>query len=120
MALTAVKRPSDLNLLRKIPEAMQVTVDIVTSQPGFGVNNAKPYHPYGPTITLKLAEDECLYSGRFIKKYIAKTKDREEQNHKLFVTRKMGLSVAICNALLPVGSRRCKPWQTLGPQEGQQ
>ena len=37
---------------------------------------------------------------RLIKGYIAKTKDREEQTDKLFVTRKMGWAVAVYKAAI--------------------
>ena len=76
-ALATVKRPSDLNLLRITPKAMQITEDSVTFSPVFGAKNAKPNHLYGPTITLRQAEDECLCPVRLIKECIAKTKDRE-------------------------------------------
>ena len=42
--------------------------------------NAKPNHPYGPTIALRQAEDECLCPVRLIKEYFSKTKDREDQS----------------------------------------
>ena len=52
LALATVKRPSDLNLLRITPKAMQITEDSVTFQPVSGAKNARPNHPYGPTLTL--------------------------------------------------------------------
>ena len=60
LALAKVKRPSALNLLRVTPKAMQITEDSVTFQPVFGVKNARPNNPYGPNITLRLEEAECL------------------------------------------------------------
>ena len=100
LALAMVKRPSHLNLLRIIPRVMQILKDSVTFKPVFGAKNARPSCPYCPTITLKWAEDECLCPVRLIKEYIVKTKDREDQSDKLFVTRKMGPAVAVSNGTI--------------------
>ena len=74
LALVMVKRPLDLNLLRIIPNAMQMTEDSVTLQLVFGAKNARPNHPYMPTITMRQAEDEFLCPVRHIKEYTAKAK----------------------------------------------
>ena len=95
LALAMVKRPSDLNILRITLGAMQISEDSVTFQPMFGAKNPRPNHSYCPTITLRWPEDECLCPVRLIKEYLAKTKDREDQSDKLFVTRKMGPAVAV-------------------------
>ena len=79
---------------------MQILEDSVTFQPVFGAGNTRPNHPYCPTVTLRWAEDECLYPVRLIKEYIAKTKDREDQSVKLFVSRKMGPAVAVSNGTI--------------------
>ena len=100
LALGKLKRLSDLNLLRITPGTMQILEDSVTFQPVFGARNARPNHPYGPTITLRWAEDECLGPVRLIKEYLAKTKGREDQSDKLFVTRKMGSAVAVSNGTI--------------------
>ena len=68
-----VKMPSDVSLLRI---NMQVIKDLFTFQPVFGTMKTKPSHSYGPTITLRLSEDECLLPMGLIKEYIVKTKDR--------------------------------------------
>ena len=94
LALVTVKRPSDLNLLRITQGTMQISEDSVTFQPVFGAKNARPTHPYGPTIMLRQAEDECLCPLRLIKQYLAKTNDREDWSDKLIVTRKMGPAVS--------------------------
>ena len=78
LALATDKRPSNLNILRITLGAMQVLEDSVTFQPVFWVKSARPNHSYGPTITLRWAEDECLCPVRLIKEYIAKSKDRED------------------------------------------
>ena len=78
LVLSTIKRPSDLNLLRIAPGAMQILEDSVTFQLVFGAKNARSNHPYDPTITLRQAEDECLYPVRLIKEYVAKTKHRED------------------------------------------
>ena len=100
IALATVKRPSDLNLLRITPGSMQPLEDSVTFQPVFQAKNARANHPYGPTITLRWAEDECLCPVRLIKEYLAKTKDRKDQSDKLFVTRKMGPAAAVSNGTI--------------------
>ena len=100
LALTIVDIPSDLNLLRTTPRAMQVMEDYVTFQPVFGAKNSRTNHPYGPTITLTWAMDECLYPVKLIKEYIAKNKDREAQSEKLFLPRKMGPAVAVSNGTI--------------------
>ena len=64
----------------------------------FGARNAPVNHTYEPTITLRQSEDEFLCPVWLIKEYIAKTKYREEWDDKLFITRKMGLTVAVSNA----------------------
>ena len=97
LAFATVKRPSDLNLLRITPGAMQVTEGSGTFQLVFGAINARTNHPHGPTITLRQIENECLCPMRLIKEYITKTKDREDWSDKLFVTRKMGPAVAVSN-----------------------
>ena len=66
----------------------------------FGVKNARPNLPYDATITLRQAEDGCLCPMRLIKEYIAKTKVREDQSDKLFVTRKTGPGVAVSNGII--------------------
>ena len=100
LTLERVKRLSDLNLLRKTPRGMKITEDSVTFQAVFGTENARLNHPYGPSITLSQAEDECLFPVRLVKEYIAKTKDREGQSEKLFVIRKMGMAVAVFSCQL--------------------
>ena len=65
-------------------------------------NNARPNHPYGPTITLRWEEDECLCPVRLIKEYIAKAKDRKDKSEKLFVMRKMGPAVAISSGTIAI------------------
>ena len=67
LALATVKRPSDLNLLTITPGTMQIMEDSVTFQVVLGAKNAIPNHPYGPTITLRHAEDESLCPVRLIK-----------------------------------------------------
>ena len=64
----------------------------------FEAKNVRPNCPYGPTKTLWQAEHECLCPVRLIK-YIAKTKDREDQS-ELFVTRKMGQAEAVSNGTI--------------------
>ena len=95
LALATVKRPSDLNLLRINPGAMQILEDSDTFQTVFRANNVRPNHLYGPAITLSWAEGKCLCLVRLTQEYIAKTKDREDWSDKLFVTRKMGPAVAV-------------------------
>ena len=79
LALLSLKRPSDLNLLRIMPKAMQITEVSVTSQPVFGAANARPNHPYGPTIMLRQSADECLCPGRLIREYIVKSKTEKSE-----------------------------------------
>ena len=67
LALATVKWPSDLNLLRITLGYMQILEDSVTSQLVFGAKNARPNQPYGPSITLRWAEDEWLCLVRHIK-----------------------------------------------------
>ena len=100
LPLATVKRPLDLNLLRITPGAMQILEDSVTFQPKFWANNARPNHPYGPTITLRWAEDEYLCPVKLIKEHIVQAKCREDQSDKLFVTRKMGPAVAASNGTI--------------------
>ena len=100
LALSTDKRPSDLNLLRITPGDIQILEDSVTFQPVFGAKDARPNHPYALTITKRQAEDKCLCLVRLIKEYSAKTKNREYQNDKLFVTRKMGPTVAVSNGTI--------------------
>ena len=69
LALATVKSPSDLNLLRITLGAMQISEDSITFQLVFGTKNAGPDHAYGPTITLRWVEDECLCPVRLIKEY---------------------------------------------------
>ena len=78
LALATVKRPLDLNPLRITTGAMQISEDSVTFQPVFGAKNARQNFPYGPAITLRQTEDECLCQVRLIIENIAKTKDRED------------------------------------------
>ena len=99
LVLTIVNRPSDLNL-RITPKAMQINEDSVTYQLMFSAKNVRVNHPHGPTIKLRHAEDECLCPVRIIKEYTVKTKDKEDQSEKLFVTRKMGLAVAASNSTM--------------------
>ena len=80
--------------------AMQITEDSVTFQLVFEATNPRPNYPYDPTITLRQVEDECLCLVRLIKEYIAKTKDREDQSEKLFVTRNMGPAVAVSHGTI--------------------
>ena len=58
LALATVEGPSDLNLLRINPLAMQITEDSVTFQPVFGAMNTRPNHSYGPNMTLRQAQDK--------------------------------------------------------------
>ena len=95
LVLAKVKRQSELNLLRITPGAMQISEDSDTFQPVFWAKNGRPNHPYDPIITLRWVQDECLCAMRLIKEYIARTKDREDQRNKLFVTTKMGPAVAV-------------------------
>ena len=78
LAVGTVKRPLDLNLVRITPGALQILEDLVTFQLVFGAKNARPNHPYGTATTLRQAGDECLCPMRFIKEYLARTKDKED------------------------------------------
>ena len=49
-------------------------------------------------ITLRQSEDECLIPIGLVRKYMARTKDREQRNEKLFLTWKMGLATAVSDA----------------------
>ena len=103
LALATVKRLCDLNMLRITPKAMQITEDSVTFQLVFGAKNARQNHPYGPTLTLRQEGDECLYPMMLMKEYIVKTKDREEQSDKLFITMKYVWQWLSQMPQLPVG-----------------
>ena len=91
LALATVKRPSDLNLLSINPRSMQVTADMVTYKLLFGAKNVQSCHPYGPTITLRWSEDECLWPEALVRDYLTRTKDGRQRSEKLFVTRKKGV-----------------------------
>ena len=78
-ALAALKRPSDLNLLRMTLKAMQIIEDSATFEPICGAKNGSLNHPFGATTTLRQAEDEYLCPARLIKEIIAKTKDRNSK-----------------------------------------
>ena len=79
---------------------MQITKDSVTFQPVFGDKIARPNQPYGLTITLRQAEDECLCPVRLIKNTQPKPKTESDPSGKLSVPRKMGQAVTVSDGTI--------------------